>query len=161
MAPQLNVEERKQPMRQPETLFILPAPEPKSHRALRPLWRDLILKTWGEDPERCPCCKGKMKNVGTIVKKEEIEFFLLLHGLWEGIISLPPPPDPPFDIETMEPLNVPIHWSDQTDPPPEDWWQDTPGEWEAPELPLDDGYTLVLDGDDPHELADLPTFSVG
>ena len=63
----------------------------------------------------------------------------------------------------MEPLNVPIHWSwsDQIDPPPEDWWQDTPGEWEAPELPLDDGYTLVLDGDDPHELADFPTFSVG
>ena len=163
MAPQLNVEERKQPIRQPETLFILPAPEPKSHRALRPLWRDLILKTWGEDPQRCPCCRGKMKNVGTIVKKEEIEFFLLLHGLWEGIISLPPPPDPPYDIETMEPLDVPIHWSwsDQTDPPPEDWWQDTPGEWEAPELPLDDGYTLVLDGDAPHELADFPTFSVG
>ena len=184
-------EERKQPLRQPETLFILPAPGPKSHRALRPLWRDLILKTWGEDPQRCPCCKGKMKNVGTIVKKEEIEFFLLLHGLWEGIISLPPPPDPPFDIEkrrgseafwteakpqpagrtrragranqTLEPLNVPLHWSwsDQTDPPPEDWWQDTPGEWEAPELPLDDGYTLVLDGGEPHELADFPTFSVG
>ena len=151
------------PISQPETLFILPAPEPKSHRALRPLWRDLILKTWGEDPQRCPCCRGKMKNVGTIVKKEEIEFFLLLHGLWEGIISLPPPPDPPFDIETMEPLNVPIHqsWGDQTNPPPEDWWQDTPGEWEAPELPLDDGYTLVLDGDEPHELADFPTFSVG
>ena len=46
-------------------------------------------------------------------------------------------------------------------PPPEDRWQDTPGEWEAPELPLDDGYTLVLDGDEPHELADFPTFSVG
>ena len=63
-----------------------------------------------------------------------------------------------------ESLNVPTHWSwsDQTDPPPEDWWQDTPGEWEAPELPLDDGYTLVLDGDDPRdELADFPTFSVG
>ena len=187
-------EERKQPIRQPETLFILPAPEPKSHRALRPLWRDLILKTWGEDPQRCPCCKGKMKNVGTIVRFEEIEFFLRLHGLWEGIISLPPPPDPPFDIEkrrgaggvldgvprtrneasresppggagesNMEPLDVPIHWSwsDQIDPPPEDWWQDTPGEWKAPELPLDDGYPLVLDGDEPHELADFPTFSVG
>ena len=215
MATLPKVEERKQPLRQPETLFILPAPELKSHRALRPLWRDLILKTWGEDPQRCPCCKGKMKNVGTIVRLEEIEFFLRLHGLWEPdpaereeidcrpaarrverqrhqrIISLPPPPDPPFDIEkrrgiggvldvgeaearresppggagesNREPLNVPIHWSwsDQTDPPPEDWWQDTPGEWEAPELPLDDGYTLVLDGDAPHEIADFPTFSVG
>jgi hypothetical protein len=163
MATLPKVEERKQSIRQPETLFILPAPEPKSHRALRPLCRDLILKTWGEDPQRCPCCKGKMKNVSTIVRFEEIEFFLRLHGLWEGIISLPPPPEPPFDIETLEPLNVPIHWSwsDQTDTPPENWWQDTPGEWEAPELPLDDGYTLVLDGDDPHELSDFPTFSVG
>ncbi|MAS94266.1 MAG: hypothetical protein CMO55_13800 [Verrucomicrobiales bacterium] len=103
-----------------------------------------------------------MKNVGTTVRFEEIEFFLRLRGLWVGITSLPPPPDPPFDIERMEPLNVPIHrnWSGQTDPPPEDWWQDTPGEWYAPELPLDDDYTLVLDGDEPHDLADFPTFSV-
>jgi hypothetical protein len=139
MATLPKVEERKHPLRQPETLFILPTPGPKSHRALRPLWRDLILKTWGEDPQRCPCCNGKMKNVGTIVRFEEIEFFLRLHGIWEGIISLPPPPDTPFDIEkrrgiggvldvgeaearreilpggagesNMESLNVLIHWS--------------------------------------------------
>ena len=71
------------PQPQLEPLFILPAPEPKSHRALRPLWRDLILKTWGDDPMRCPCCKGQMKNVGTAVYHEEIEFFRRLQGLWE------------------------------------------------------------------------------
>jgi len=100
-----------------------------------------------------------MKNVGTIVRFEEIEFFLRLHGLWEGIISLPPPPDPPFDIETLEPLDVPIHWSwsDQTDPPPEDWWKDN-AEWQAPELPLDDGCTLVLDAADPMAPEDVPIF---
>ena len=66
---------------------------------------------------RCSCCRGMMKNVGTMVKREEIEFFLQLHGLWEGIISLPPPPDPPYDIETMEPLDVPPNrgWSDEMD----------------------------------------------
>ena len=48
-----------------------------------------------------------MKNVGTIIRREEIEFFLKLWGMWEGIISLPPPPDPPFDIETMEPEALP------------------------------------------------------
>jgi len=40
----------------PGTLFILPPPEPRSGRALRPLWRDLIMKVWGEDPHNCPCC---------------------------------------------------------------------------------------------------------
>ena len=33
-----------------------------------------------------------MKVAGTMIRREEIEFFLRLHGLWEGIIALPPPP---------------------------------------------------------------------
>jgi len=28
-------------------------------------------------------------------------------GLWESAIDLPPPPDPPFDIETFEPIEPP------------------------------------------------------
>ena len=28
----------------------------------------------------------------------------------EGIIALPPPPDPPYDIATTEPLDVPPEW---------------------------------------------------
>ena len=38
---------------------------------------------------------------------EIIEFFLRLYGLWEGIIDIPPPPRPPFDIETFEPIEPP------------------------------------------------------
>jgi len=110
------------------TLFVLPPPAPKSARALRPLWRDLILKIWGEDPMICPCCKGTMKTAGTMIRREEVQFFLRLHGLWEGIIiiALPPPPRPPFDIESMEPLDLPPQWgwSDDFEAPPIDWWMD-------------------------------------
>jgi hypothetical protein len=88
------------------TLSVLPPPEPRSRRALRPLSRDLISEIWGQDPLLCPCCKGTMKTAGTMVRRGEVEFFLRLHGLWEGVIALPPPPRPPFDIETMEPLGA-------------------------------------------------------
>ncbi|MCF6314663.1 MAG: hypothetical protein L3J39_19600 [Verrucomicrobiales bacterium] len=63
-----------------------------------------------------------MKIIGTMIRREEVEFFLRLHGLWEGLIGLPPPPDPPFDIETLEPLNIPPQnswgWSDDLHSPP-------------------------------------------
>jgi len=65
------------------TLFTLPPPERNSGRTLRPLWRDLILKIWGEDPMICPCCKGMMKTAGTMIRREDVEFLLRLHGLWE------------------------------------------------------------------------------
>jgi hypothetical protein len=29
------------------------------------------------------------------------QFFLRLHGLWEGIVTIPRPPPPPFDIERL------------------------------------------------------------
>ena len=74
---------------------------------MRPLWRDLILRVWGTDPLQCPCCQATMHCVGTIVRPGEVPFFLRLHGLWEGIIDIPPPPDPPFDIETFEPIEPP------------------------------------------------------
>ncbi|MCX6878671.1 MAG: hypothetical protein NTW21_33395 [Verrucomicrobia bacterium] len=32
---------------------------------------------------------------------------LRLYGLWEGVIDIPPPPRPPFDIETFEPIEPP------------------------------------------------------
>jgi len=150
-----------------DTLFILLPPEPKSQRALRPLWRDLIRRIWGEDrriwgedPMICPCCKGTMKNAGTMMRRDEVEFFLRLHGLWEGILALPPPPRPPFDIETMEPLDVPPHWgwSDEIEPPPEDWWRGDDLEWQAPELPLDDGQVLVLDAEVPFPADEWPVY---
>jgi hypothetical protein len=43
-----------------------------------------------------------MKLAGAVKRTEQIEFFLRLHGLWKGIIQLPRPP--PFEIETMEPI---------------------------------------------------------
>jgi hypothetical protein len=51
-----------------------------------------------------------MVNAGKMLRREEIEFFLRLHGLWEGVVSLPPPPDPPYDIESIEPTDVPPVW---------------------------------------------------
>lgn len=132
---------------------------------LRPLWRNLILRIWGEDPLLCPCCKGLMKVAGSLTR---------LDGMWKGIIDIPSPPEPPYDIEkrrrlvgvldggeagarrvspraeranqTMEPIRVPTLFR---------WAQDEETEsvdashlpWQAPELPLDDERILVLNGD--------------
>jgi hypothetical protein len=124
----------------------IPAPPAESARNLRALWRNLILRIWGEDPLLCPCCKGLMKVHGTLTRPEEIEFFLRLHGMWEGIIDIPPPPEPPCDIETMEPIRVPalFRWAQEEESETLDASQ-VP--WQAPELPLDDERILVLDGD--------------
>ncbi|MCP5551321.1 MAG: hypothetical protein H7A53_10575 [Akkermansiaceae bacterium] len=56
-------------------LFVLPPPEPKSQWALRPLWRDLIRKIWGEDPLICPCCKGTMTTAGIriMIRRDEVD----------------------------------------------------------------------------------------
>ena len=104
-----------------------------------------------------------MKNVGTIIGRAEIEFFLRLWGMWEGIISLPPPPDPSFDIETMEPEVLPRGWEipEEHLPPPDEWWhQHNSEEWRNPELPLEDGKILVLDAE-PLPPGEFPVFSVG
>ena len=105
-----------------------------------------------------------MKNQGKMQRPEEIEFFLRLHGLWEGVISLPPPPDPPYDVETLEPLEVPPVWvwAGEIEPPPDIWWQcGAPARPEPrhPELDLGDGRVLVLDGD-PGPTDDMPVFHV-
>ena len=86
----------KQPAPKPP---VIPPPPKVTARAMRPLWRDLILRVWGTDPLQCPGCKATLHPVDTFHRAGEIEFFLRLHGLWEGIIDIPPPPDPPFDIE--------------------------------------------------------------
>ena len=65
---------------------------------MRPLWGDLIPCVWGADPLNCTCCQGTVKPVETLVRPEEIEFLLRLLGFWEGLVSLPPPAEPPFDI---------------------------------------------------------------
>ena len=142
-------------------ILLIPAPPTQSARSMRPLWRDLILKVWGADPLQCPCCKAPMKLIGAIKRPEQIEFFLRLHGLWEGIIQLPRPPPPPFDIETMEPIEPPwqaikewipddepdLDWFNRprnsSDPDPD--WFDQIQTWQAPEIHLDDGRILVLE----------------
>jgi len=82
---------------------------------------------------------------------EDIEFFLRLHGLWEALVNIPPPPDPPFDIDTFEPLDPPWpairEWlsADDTDPQavfPEDI---VATYWVPKESRLDDEHTLVPD----------------
>jgi hypothetical protein len=103
-----------------------------------------------------------MKPKGKLMRREEIEFFLRLHGLWEGVIALPPPPDPPYDLETMEPLDVPpvSFWAGETEPPPPIWWEcgaPVRPEPPHPELRLDEQRILVLDGD-PGPDENLPVY---
>ena len=142
-------------------ILLVPAPPKQSARSMRPLWRDLILRVWGADPLQCPCCKAPMKLAGAVKRPEQIEFFLRLHGLWEGIIQLPRPPPPPFDIETMEPIEPPwqaikewipddepnLDWFNRprnpSDPDPEGF--DQRPTWKPDEIQLDDGRTLVLE----------------
>jgi hypothetical protein len=111
------------------------------------------------------------KTVRTFIRHEEIQFFLRLHGLWEGIIHLPRPPPPPFDIETMEPIEPPwqaikewipddepdLNWFNQERAPEGDNFrkydqrvhrslgEGVSSAWQPEEVPLGDGQTLVLD----------------
>ena len=48
-------------------------------------------------------CPAGVKGRGAALN----QFFLRLYGLWKGLIHLPRPPPPPFDIETMEPIEPP------------------------------------------------------
>ena len=96
-----------------------------------------------------------MKRVETIVRPEQIEFFLRLLGLWEGVIDIPPPPDPPFDIESFEPIEPPWQairqWIPADDDEPVferfDTHLSNESTWKPAQIPLDDDRILVLDAD--------------
>jgi hypothetical protein len=113
-----------------------------------------------------------MKVADKVLRPEEIEFFLKLHNLWEGILAIPPPPDPPFDVESMEPIRTPPEycwWKPETSDPSqfelqaphwspdgefENWQQasdstESATSWQATERTLDAERTLVLDSDPP------------
>lgn len=75
--PQADPPMEKAPSNEP---LLLPPPK-VSAQAMRPLWRDLILSVWGADPLQCHCCKGTVKRVETIVRPEQVEFFLRLLGV--------------------------------------------------------------------------------
>ena len=79
----------------------------------------------------------------------------------EGIVTLPRPPPPPFDIDTMESIEPPWQaikeWIPD-DEPDLDWFNrprnpsnpdpdgiDQSQTWQAPEIHLDDGRILVLE----------------
>jgi hypothetical protein len=99
-----------------------------------------------------------MKVVDTFFRPGEIEFFLRLHGLWESVIDIPPPPDPPFDMETFEPIE-PIEppwqaireWIPADDGEPGfhlfDLFDQRPGAGQPVEIPREDGSILVFDSD--------------
>jgi len=89
--------------------------------------------------------------VASLTRPETIEFFLRLHGLWDALVNIPPPPDPPFDIDTYEPLD-PLwpaigEWipADDTDPQSVFPKHIVPTHWVPKEIPLDDERILVLD----------------
>jgi hypothetical protein len=129
---------------------LIPPPPKVTARAMRPLWRDLILRVWGTDPLLCPDCKATLHPVDTFHRSGEIEFFLRLHGLWEGIIDIPPPTDPPFDIETFEPIEPPWQaireWIPDDDAGPAgDLFDQTPVRSSPVEIRRQDGSILVLD----------------
>ena len=125
------------------------------NRTLRPLWRDLILRVWGEDPLLCPKCQTTMKIVDKVLRPEEIEFFFLkLYNLWEGLLAMPfrhqwwkPEASDPAQFELQAP-----HWSPDCEF--QDWQhasdsvQNTKS-WQATERLIDAERTLVLDADPP------------
>ncbi len=157
----------------PAQILLIPAPPKQSARDMRPLWRDLILKTWGGDPLQCPCCKGTMKPVRKVIRREEIQFFLRLHGLWEGIVTLPRPPPPPFDIEKRRRLvgvldggvagarrvSPPAGWANQTMEPIVPPWQAIK-EWIPDEEPDLDWFNRPLkpSNSDPEGFDQSPTW---
>ncbi len=83
-------------------------------------------------------------------------------SLGRHCLAPPPPPDPPFTIETLEPIDIALTWSwtDQIGPPPQGWWTEADKAWHAPELPLDDGLTLVFDADNSVTYDEFPVFVI-
>ena len=102
-------------------------------------------------------CPAGVKGRGAALN----QFFLRLHGLWEGIIQLPRPPPPPFDIETMDPVEPPwqaIKGWIPDDEPDLDWFNrprnpsnpdpdgfDQSPAWKPEEVHLGDERILVLE----------------
>ncbi len=84
---------RRGPNNPEQPVTIIPA---APTRAQRRTWRALIIRVWGADPLRCPCCGGLMHRAGVIRKPDAIRAWLTRLGLWEGAIAIPPAHAPPF-----------------------------------------------------------------
>jgi hypothetical protein len=74
---------------------------PAPIRPRRRTWRALLIRVWGTDPLRCPCCGGQMQNIGLIKKPTAIRDWLTRLGLWEGISAIPPAHAPPLPVKTI------------------------------------------------------------
>ncbi|MFZ4766916.1 MAG: hypothetical protein ACOYMN_18340 [Roseimicrobium sp.] len=48
---------------EPNSTAVFRVKEPEEATESIPLWRDLILATWGADPLQRPCCKGTMRRI--------------------------------------------------------------------------------------------------
>ena len=102
-----------------------------------------------------------MKIKRPVLRREEGEFFLRLHGLWEGVVHLPRPPPPPFDIENLQRIVPPWRAIKEWIPDEEpnlDWFNrsknpsnpdpdgfDQSLTWKPKEIHLEDGRILVFD----------------
>jgi hypothetical protein len=83
-----------------------------------------------------------MKVVGTMIRHDELELFLRLHGLLERIIALPPPPESPFESprgRTARCASALESWADEIAAQRADWWVGEKPAGKAPVLVLDDG----------------------
>jgi len=92
---------------------------------------------------------------------EEVEFFLRLHGLWEGMVNLPRPPPLPFEIESLQRTEPPwtaikewipdeepnLIWFNQPRQPQAHEYEDVDQSptWKLKEVALDGGWFLVLE----------------
>jgi len=140
----------------------------------RTSWRDLILRIWGYDPLRCPCCGGLMRVISSCQSPLRAREILEPLGLWEPIefISASAPRAPPPIVRWMVSAEDGSYYSldlDQDsrrmpDHPPVPWPKERfPREFseeetspslqkashQPEEIPLDDGMILVLEDEDP------------
>ncbi len=90
------------------------------------VWTQEISRWFLPCPPVCTVFLSGTTQMGTVAVLSRV-IMPRLHGLWEGIVALPPPPDPPFNIETQE------------------WWTQKGPRLVSSELLLDDGLTLVFD----------------
>ncbi|MEZ5327977.1 MAG: hypothetical protein R3F19_23265 [Verrucomicrobiales bacterium] len=120
--------------------------------------------------------KSSMGCCGRCASKPDSDLITQASGLRSqaclGLLAIPPPPDPPFDVETLEPIRTPPEfqwWKPEVSDPaqfelqvphwsPDFEFQESQqaaqsGEsatsWQATELTLDTERTLVLDSDPP------------
>ena len=80
----------------PGQVHLLTPAQPRRRRS----WRALIVRIWGADPLRCPCCSGVMHKIGVVKRPDTIRAILTRLGLLEGASAIPPAQAPPPSSKT-------------------------------------------------------------